>query len=94
MTRDECVAAMTVDQLREIVHPPRPGSDEAVDRGCICPVEENGFGHGAVDPQSGCIGGYWQTQGCPVHEPTGEARALRTAAVAELASRYRRGCCQ
>lgn len=40
---------------------PNPGSDEAVEQSCICPVLDNNHGQG-VD------GGYWWiTRDCPLH---------------------------
>lgn len=48
---------------------PNPGSDEALDQGCTCPVLDNGHGKGAyggvlVDgkPQ------FWVAEGCPLHD--------------------------
>lgn len=40
-----------------------PGSDEALDRGCTCPVLDNGHGN----PELGKTRGFWITQGCPLH---------------------------
>lgn len=38
-----------------------PGSDEAIEQGCICPVLDNNHGQGAD-------GGYWWiTRDCPLH---------------------------
>lgn len=45
---------------------PNPGSDEAILRGCICPVIDNHYGRGI--PLSGGIT-FWITGGCPVHYP-------------------------
>jgi hypothetical protein len=42
---------------------PNPGSDEAIDRGCICPVLDNGRGN----PELGRTRGWWITSGCPLH---------------------------
>lgn len=40
---------------------PNPGSDEAIEQGCICPVLDNNHGQGAD-------GGYWWiTRDCPLH---------------------------
>lgn len=42
-----------------------PGSDEAVAKGCTCPVSDNGHGRGAYQ-----IGGKWQfwtDAACSVH---------------------------
>ena len=46
---------------------PNPGSDEALDEGCTCPVMDNRYGDGArVDPKTGKVM-FWYTEGCPVH---------------------------
>jgi hypothetical protein len=44
---------------------PNPGSDEAVDMGCICPVLDNDYGNGLPYLE----GAFWITQGCPIHAP-------------------------
>jgi hypothetical protein len=41
-----------------------PGSDEARDKGCTCPVLDNGHGRSAPWPPDG----WWITQGCPQHD--------------------------
>jgi len=50
---------------KEIVHEcpyvPNPGSNEAIELGCICPVLDNNHGMGK--------GPFWYTEGCPVHYP-------------------------
>lgn len=38
-----------------------PGSDEAIEQGCICPVLDNNHGQGA---DRGC---WWITRDCPLH---------------------------
>jgi len=38
---------------------PNPGSDEALDQGCSCPVMDNGHGKGP--------GPFWVTVDCPLH---------------------------
>ena len=49
---------------------PNPGSDSALEQGCICPVDSNRHG----------LGTYWKgygnlrfhiVQGCPLHDSTG-----------------------
>lgn len=43
---------------------PNPGSTEAIERGCRCPIMDNCYGKGCN------IGGelvFWYTSGCPVH---------------------------
>ncbi len=42
---------------------PNPGSDEAIDQGCICPVLDNSHGKGFGN------GRFWITDGCPLHAP-------------------------
>ena len=42
--------------------PPNPGSDAALDRGCTCPVLDNG--HGRIN---GGKGPFWITANCPLH---------------------------
>lgn len=43
---------------------PNPGSDEALDQGCTCPVLDNGHGRGMGDPDSLC---FWISLDCPLH---------------------------
>lgn len=43
---------------------PNPGSEAARDLGCICAVMDNN--HGKYLPWTG---GWWITQGCPIHAP-------------------------
>lgn len=54
---------MTSDTLREAK--PNHGSDEAIAKGCICAVLDNGHGNGAY----GIPGKFWVTEGCPLHAP-------------------------
>ena len=43
--------------------PPNPGSDAAIDAGCLCPVLDNAHGKGYM-----CIPGVFvYTESCPVH---------------------------
>jgi hypothetical protein len=42
---------------------PNPGSDEAVEAGCTCPVMDNGRG----SQRLGDSRGFWITEGCPLH---------------------------
>lgn len=51
---------MTSDQTQDT---PPPGSDEAIDAGCRCPVLDNAHGIGYM----GVPGSYIYTIGCPVH---------------------------
>lgn len=41
---------------------PNPGSDAAIEMGCVCPRMDNHRGN-RPDNQ------YWVTEGCPVHDP-------------------------
>jgi len=40
--------------------PPNPGSEEAIQKGCTCPVLDNDYGQGE--------GPFWVTAGCPIHD--------------------------
>lgn len=51
---------------------PNPGSDEAIDLGCTCPVLDNNHGRRAPWPPDG----WWQKPGCPVHG-MGEQPAIK-----------------
>lgn len=42
---------------------PNPGSNEAVQQGCLCPVLDNRHG----DDELGRTRGFWINGGCPVH---------------------------
>jgi hypothetical protein len=44
---------------------PNPGSDEALQCGCTCPVLDNHYGHGVPDGNGGV--NFWYVAGCPVH---------------------------
>lgn len=41
---------------------PNPGSDEAIKRGCLCPVYDNAKGRGWL-----CSGTFWINGKCPLH---------------------------
>lgn len=41
---------------------PNPGNDEAVKKGCTCPVMDNSYGKGYLGS-----GDFWITEGCPLH---------------------------
>jgi len=45
---------------------PNPGSREALELGCICPVFDNCYGYGAsvLDDRTY----YYVTAGCPIHD--------------------------
>jgi len=42
-----------------------PGSKEAQDAGCTCPVVDNHYGEG-VPHNEGPV--FWITEGCPLHD--------------------------
>ena len=42
-----------------------PGSNEAVDQGCICPQIDNAYGQGIM----GLGKAYYIVSGCPLHDP-------------------------
>lgn len=44
---------------------PNPGTKEALDLGCTCPVIDNHYGHGV--PTLHGEPSFWYTEGCPVH---------------------------
>lgn len=46
---------------------PNPGSKEAKEKGCTCPVLDNEYGKGAyIDKKTGKPV-FWYTEGCPIH---------------------------
>lgn len=53
---------------------PNPGSKEASELGCICPVLDNGHGRGAYQDETGQWQ-FWVTGGCPVHDPPRQQEA-------------------
>lgn len=52
-----------------MVKEPNPGSAEAVEAGCKCPVMDNLHGKGIPLTTSGCITqvAYWINGDCPIH---------------------------
>lgn len=50
---------------------PNPGTAEAVEAGCTCPVMDNHYGHG-VPFGKGVQ--FWYTEGCPVHTNKEESK--------------------
>lgn len=42
---------------------PNPGSDEAIEMGCICPVLDNCHGKGSMYGE----GMFWTNTNCPIH---------------------------
>lgn len=49
---------------------PNPGTPEAIDAGCTCPVMDNNHGQGVPtrwpEPSEPS---FWFSKGCPVHDP-------------------------
>lgn len=46
---------------------PNPGSQEAIVKGCTCPVMDNNRGKWSPYPDDG----WWISEGCPVHTAGG-----------------------
>ena len=61
-----------------ISSPPPPGSDEALELGCRCPVMDNGHGSGYLggcrDPETGNML-FVISVDCPLHAPVSEPDA-------------------
>lgn len=47
------------------IQEPTPGSVEAVNKGCLCPIMDNGHGKGVGG--NGEEYGWWVTTECPLH---------------------------
>jgi hypothetical protein len=47
---------------------PKPGSEQAIEAGCICSASDNHRGLRAPVPPSS----WYVTGGCPIHDPDGE----------------------
>jgi len=45
---------------------PNPGSQEAIDAGCRCPVMDNHYGAGAYNDENG-EPLFWINEDCPIH---------------------------
>lgn len=43
---------------------PNPGTNEAIEAGCTCPVMDNNYGRGAYGQE----GVYWYNASCSVHQ--------------------------
>ena len=52
--------AESKSQARRLLHQLPPGSDEALEHGCRCPVLDNEHGKGVN-------GNYWINESCPLH---------------------------
>ena len=59
---------------------PNPGSDAALDRGCLCPVMDNGHGRGSMWGKDVFV----ITGGCPLHDKAIPAPTLPVASRAKL----------
>ena len=46
---------------------PPPGSDEAIKKGCICPIEDNHYGDGCGWKGDNGEPLFWVTADCPLH---------------------------
>lgn len=49
-----------------MIKPPNPGSPEAVDTGCLCPVMDNHGGKGFRQSADGDVF-FWMNRDCPLH---------------------------
>lgn len=59
-------------EKKKIMEAPNPGSKEAQEQGCICPVVDNNYGEGfAWGKGKKC---FWMTDGCPLHRQKGKVR--------------------
>lgn len=45
---------------------PNPGSDEAIEAGCLCPVMDNAHGKGCFVDEEGNPA-FWISKECPIH---------------------------
>lgn len=54
---------------------PNPGSDDAINQGCTCPVIDNRHGKGIDDPQAAKSPLFWITMGCPLHDDFAQEEA-------------------
>lgn len=45
---------------------PNPGSKEAREQGCTCPVIDNNYGHGYYVDEEGTAA-FWINEACPIH---------------------------
>lgn len=54
--------------------PPNPGSDEAIEKGCLCPVIDNAGGAGIPGTENTNNPNFWINELCPLHNPL-QARA-------------------
>lgn len=52
---------------------PNPGSNEALNKGCTCPVLDNGHGKG-VQTDSDGKPMFWINEHCPLHNQPAESK--------------------
>lgn len=77
MWRKKAVCVQCWTQLRREARrnagltPPAPGSDAALDLGCVCSVLDNGHGRGAYISREG-VPQYWMDVACPLHGADGD----------------------
>ena len=60
-----------------------PGSFEAADMGCTCPVLDNGYGRGCGRVDENGKPQFWITDGCPLHAPKRPTDAEHDAVLGE-----------
>lgn len=50
----------------------KPGSEEALKKGCTCPVMDNRHGRGIpsgpISPNGPSVTLYWMSEDCPLHQ--------------------------
>jgi hypothetical protein len=56
---------------------PNPGSDAALDLGCICPVIDNSHGGGSGYTNEDGTPAFWITEGCEVHMAKKEKKSKK-----------------
>lgn len=57
-------------EKKKNIEVPNPGSKEAQEQGCICPVEDNNYGEGFTWGKNGKC--FWYVGGCPLHSKSKE----------------------
>jgi len=55
--------AVSRSEARRLVQVLPPGSDQAISKGCTCPVLDNGHGN----EELGRTRGFWMSEDCPLH---------------------------
>ena len=56
---------------RQVDNVPNPGSDEALEMGCTCPVMDNGHGKGSGWKEDDGSPVFWIMDDCPLHGSKG-----------------------